>query len=71
MNASYGSMFGPGLDVDAFKPSPEEIARLVEEILSDPSLAARLSTNARAFAVSHYRPEEQARKLEDFLRRVT
>jgi hypothetical protein len=26
MNASYGSMFGPGLDVDAFKPSPEEIA---------------------------------------------
>ena len=50
--------------------SPEEIARLVEEILSDPSLAARLSTNARAFAVSHYRPEEQARKLEDFLRRV-
>ncbi len=26
MNASYGSMFGPGLDVAAFKPSPEEIA---------------------------------------------
>ena len=26
MNASYGSMFGPGLDVAAFKPSAEEIA---------------------------------------------
>jgi spore germination cell wall hydrolase CwlJ-like protein len=26
MNASSGSMFGPGLDVDSFKPSAEEIA---------------------------------------------
>jgi spore germination cell wall hydrolase CwlJ-like protein len=25
-NASYGSMFAPSLDVDGFKPSPEEIA---------------------------------------------
>jgi spore germination cell wall hydrolase CwlJ-like protein len=26
LNASYGSMFSPSLDVDGFKPSPEEIA---------------------------------------------
>jgi hypothetical protein len=26
MNASYGSMFGPSLDVDSFRPSPEDIA---------------------------------------------
>lgn len=26
MNASYGSMFGPSLGVDGFKPTPEEIA---------------------------------------------
>ena len=26
MNASYGSMFGPGLDVAAFRPSPKDIA---------------------------------------------
>lgn len=26
MNTSYGSMFGPDLDVDAFRPSPDDIA---------------------------------------------
>jgi len=50
--------------------SATEIARVVEEILSDPGLAARLSTNARDFAEAHYRPDEQGRKLELFLRQV-
>jgi hypothetical protein len=48
--------------------SAAEIARLVEEIVADPALAARLSANVKAFARGRYDPHQQARKLEAFLR---
>lgn len=48
--------------------SAEEIARMVEAILADPALAARLSASVKAFAARRYRPEDQTRKLEEFLR---
>jgi glycosyltransferase involved in cell wall biosynthesis len=50
--------------------SPREIAHLVETILDDPALGARLSANARAFAASHYDIGVQTRELENFLRQL-
>jgi glycosyltransferase involved in cell wall biosynthesis len=68
---NVGTRLRHGVDAMLLRDgSREEIARLIEEILSDPTLAARLSANARAFAMSHYDPMEQTRKLEDFLQRV-
>jgi glycosyltransferase involved in cell wall biosynthesis len=65
---NVGAKLRNGVDAMLLREgSAEEIARLVEEILSDPGLAVRLSTNVKAFAVRHYRPEEQSRKLEAFL----
>jgi glycosyltransferase involved in cell wall biosynthesis len=65
---NVGTKLRHGIDAMLLKEgSPDEIARLVEKILSDPALAARLSTNAKAFAAQHYQPARQARKLETFL----
>ena len=50
--------------------SAEEIAAAVERILSDSELAARLASNARAFAAANFDWEKQAGKLEVFLRQV-
>ena len=50
--------------------SPQEISHLVESILDDPALGARLSANARAFAALHYDIGNQTRKLERFLQEL-
>lgn len=58
-----------GIDALLLKDgSPEEIAAKVETILADPDLAERLSANARKFAAGRYGIEQQAAKLEGFLR---
>ncbi len=68
---NVGARLRHGIDAMLLREgSAEEIAQLVEEILSDPGLAERLSANVKAFAAIHYQPEEQARKLEDFLRQM-
>jgi glycosyltransferase involved in cell wall biosynthesis len=69
--SNVGARLRHGVDAMLLRQgSAEEIALLIEEILSAPPLAAHLSANAKAFAERHYQPQEQARKLEAFLRQV-
>ena len=50
--------------------SAEEIAAGVQAILDDPTLAARLAVNARAYARKTWRWDRQGRRLADFLERL-
>lgn len=68
---NVGAQLKHGVDAMLLKDgSPDEIAAMVGAVLDDPALAARLSENVRAFAALHYRPLDQVRKLENFLREL-
>ena len=68
---NVGARLKNGVDAMLLKEgSPEEIAAMVEAVLDSPALAERLAENVRAFAARHYRPLDQVRKLENFLREL-
>jgi glycosyltransferase involved in cell wall biosynthesis len=48
----------------------EEIAGMIELVLSDESLAERLGSRVKAFAARHYDPERQVATLAGFLNRI-
>lgn len=68
---NVGSRLRDGVDALLLRVgSAEEIAAKVETILSDALLAERLSAKSQEFAARHYRLEDQAAKLESFLRQI-